>query len=728
MPRRLILVASLVLALSACKRDAETAPSATTATPSAPAATEVELIPRDALFGNPERANVQISPDGKYLSWIAPVDGVLNVWIAPASDVAKAKAVTDDKARGIRQYFWSHRPDTLLYLRDSGGDEDFHLYSVDLASGAKRDLTPYPKTRALVTGVSHLHPESVLVGMNDRDAKWHDLYRVALASGERTLVEKNDDDIAGYVADPDFKVRYAQRSRDDGGTDFLQPDGKGGWTLVEEVPFEDFLSTGLGNITTDGKTLYLYESRGRDTTALYAIDTASRKKTLVFEDPRSDVSNGLADPETGAIQAVASNYLREEWKPLDKRIAGDLDKLKGIGPGVASVSARTQDDKTWIVTYSAAEKPAEYYRYDRADGGKLTRLFSSRPALEGKPLVPQWPQEIKSRDGKTLVSYLTLPGNGDANNDGKADKPLPMVLLVHGGPWARDSCGYSGWHQWLANRGYAVLAGELSAARPASARSSSTPANGEWAGKMHDDLIDAVDWAVKQGVDHQGQGRDHGRQLRRLRHAGRPDLHAGRVHVRRRHRRPIEPGDAAQHHSPRTGRASWSSGTDRVGDPRTEDGKQLLLDRSPLTHVDQIKKPLLIGQGANDPRVKQAESDQIVEAMKAKNIPVTYVLFPDEGHGFARPENSKAFNAVAEGFLGTCLGGRVQADRRRLQGFEHHRAGGRGGRRRPGGSAEIASSRIQELTADFEHASGGVGLRQAKTSDLGRHATTPSHQ
>jgi dipeptidyl aminopeptidase/acylaminoacyl peptidase len=658
MPRRLIMVASLVLALSACKRDVDTAPAATTAASPAPAASEVELISRDALFGNPERANVQISPDGKYLSWVAPVDGVLNVWIAPAGDVAKAKAVTDDKARGIRQYFWSHRPDTLLYLRDSGGDEDFHLYSVDLTSGTKLDLTPYPKTRANVVGVSHLHPDTVLVGMNDRDTKWHDLYRVDLASGKRTLVEKNDADIAGYVADPNFTVRYAQRSRDDGGTDFLQPDGKGSWTQVEEVPFEDFLSTELGHITTDGKILYLYESRGRDTTALYAIDTASRKKTLVFEDPRSDVSNSLADPQTGAIQAVATNYLREEWKPLDKRIAGDLDKLKGIGPGVASVSGRTQDDRTWIVTYSAAEKPAEFYRYDRADGGKLTRLFSSRPALEGKPLVPQWPHEIRSRDGKTLVSYLTLPKSGDANNDGKADKPLPMVLLVHGGPWGRDNYGYSGWNQWLANRGYAVLQVNYRGST-GFGKQFVNASDGEWAGKMHDDLIDAVDWAVTQGVTTKDNiaimGGSYGGYATLVGMTFTPDAFKCGVDI-------VGPSNLVTLFN--TFPAYWASFMEqwyrRVGDPRTEAGKQLLLDRSPITHVDKIKKPLLIAQGANDPRVIKAESDQIVEAMKAKDIPVTYVLFPDEGHGFARPENSKAFNAVAEGFLGTCLGGRVQ--------------------------------------------------------------------
>lgn len=658
--RRLVLVSAVALALTACGggESTSTTPAGSDATGSAPAQPP-ELIPRDTLFGNPERANVQVSPDGQHLSWIAPVDGVLNVWVAPIGELDKARAVTADKARGIRQYFWSYKPGTLLFMRDTGGDEDFHLYSVDVAGGEPRDLTPFPKTRALVYGVSHKHPDAVLVGMNDRNTSWHDLYRVDLASGQRTLVERNDDDIAGYVVDADYGVRYAQRSRADGGTDLLEPDGKGGWQVIEEVPFEDYLSTGFAGMTTDGSTLYLNESRGRDTTALVAIDTASKKKTVVFEDPRADIQETLTHPQTGVVQAAASEYLREEWKAIDSSIAADLQKLDGIGPGTASVASRSFDDRTWIVAYSAAETPVEYYRYDRGDGeGTLTRLFSARPALEGKPLVPQWPQEIPSRDGKTLVSYLTLPKEADANNDGKADQPVPMVLLVHGGPWARDGYGYSGWNQWLANRGYAVLQVNYRGST-GFGKSFVNASEGQWSKAMHDDLIDGVEWAVSNGVTTRENvaimGGSYGGYATLVGMTFTPDVFKCGVDI-------VGPSNLVTLFE--TFPAYWASFMEqwyrRVGDPRTEAGMQALVQASPITHVDNIKKPLLIGQGANDPRVVQAESDQIVEAMKAKNIPVTYVLFPDEGHGFARPENSKAFNAVTEGFLGTCLGGRVQ--------------------------------------------------------------------
>lgn len=638
----------------------------------------IELITREALFGNPERGNVRISPDGKHLSWVAPVDGVLNVWVAPANEPGRAHAVTRDKGRGIRRYFWSHKADTLLYLRDSGGDEDFHLFSLDLVSEKAIDLTPFPKTTAKVISVSHVHPDSILVGMNDRDARWHDLYRVDLASGRRTLLQKNEQQIADYLADDEFNLRYATRSRSDGGQVILQSDGKNKWKPYDEIPFEDFLSTQPLGLNGGGNILYMVDSRGRDTAALYAIDTRSGRKKPLLEDPRADLGgaspsgthfrvaddpsdrsiDALVHPKTGVVQAVAVNYLRREWSPLDPAVAADLEKLESLGSGEFDVTARTYDDRVWIVAYSAAEAPVIYYRYDRSGGGRITKLFSARPALEGKPLVPQWPQEIRSRDGLTLISYLTLPKNADADGDGKADIAVPMVLLVHGGPTARDNYGYQDTVQWLANRGYAVLQVNYRGST-GFGKGFTNAGDGEWAGKMHDDLLDAMQWAVQEGVTTPEQvaimGRSYGGYATLVGLSFTPDTFKCGVDI-------VGPSNLNTLLS--TVPPYWASFYEqiirRMGDPRTEEGRRWLLERSPLTHADKISKPLLIGQGANDPRVKQAEADQIVGAMKARNIPVTYVLFPDEGHGFARPQNSKAFNAVAEGFLGQCLGGRVE--------------------------------------------------------------------
>lgn len=544
-------------------------------------------------------------------------------------------------------------------MRDSGGDEDFHLYAVDLTSGQARDLTPFPKTTAQVFGLSHQHPGTILVGMNDRDPKWHDVYRVDLASGERTLVERNTHEIGGYWADADYTLHYAQRGHADGGNEMLRRVGNG-WEKAEDIPFEDVLSTHYSDLTTDGKTLYVVDSRDRDTSGLYAVDVASGRRTLLHEDPRADVGSPLTDPRTGQAQAVSVNYLRRDWTALDDSIAPNLKRLRDIGPGQASVVSRTLDDRTWIVAYGAAEQPAVYYRYlcDGQGGGQLERMFSARPALDGQPLVPMWPQEIRSRDGKTLVSYLTLPKASDPDGDAKANVTAPLVLFVHGGPWARDSYGYDSYAQWLANRGYAVLKVNFRGST-GFGKAFTNAGDGEWAAKMHDDLLDGVQWAVDNGITTPDKvaimGGSYGGYATLTGLTFTPDTFACGVDI-------VGPSNLKTLLD--TVPPYWASFFNqlarRMGDPRTEAGRAWLAERSPLTRADRITKPLLIGQGANDPRVKQAESDQIVGAMQANGIPVTYVLFPDEGHGFARPENSKAFNAVTEGFLQQCLGGRAE--------------------------------------------------------------------
>ncbi len=620
---------------------------------------DTALIPRDALFGNPERALVQLSPDGRYLSWVAPLDGVLNVWVAPADDLSAARAVTADTARGVRMYFWTYRPGVLLYLQDTGGDEDFHLYLVQVEGAPEqaRDLTAYEHTTAQVVGVSHRRPDEVLVGMNDRDAQWHDLYRVDLASGGRTLVEENAGQIAGYLADADYQPRMALRARPDGGMDVLSRAG-GEWETTDLIPFEDVMSTAPLSLTEDGSTLYLLDSRGRNTTGLYAVSTADGERTLVHEDDSADVADLLTHPRTGRVEAVAVTYLRREWEVVDEAVRDDLARLADLGPGEAEVTSRTLDDRHWLVSYSAAEEPLAYYRYDR-DAAELTLLFHGRPALDGAPLVPMTPVEIPSRDGRTLVSYLSVPAHAATGAaDGLPAEPVPMVLLVHGGPWARDSYGYDGWAQWLTNRGYAVLQVNFRGST-GFGKDFTGAGDGQWGLSMHDDLVDAVEWAVARGVTLPGavgiMGGSYGGYATLAGLTFTPETFACGVDI-------VGPSNLETLLAtvPPYWAAMFEQLARRVGDPRTEEGRAQLVQASPLTHADKIVRPLLIAQGANDPRVKQAESDQIVGAMTDKGIPVTYVLFPDEGHGFARPENNKAFTAVAEGFLAEHLGGRAE--------------------------------------------------------------------
>lgn len=620
---------------------------------------DTALIPRDALFGNPERALVQLSPDGQFLSWVAPLDGVLNVWVAPADDLSAARAVTRDTTRGVRAYTWTYRPGILLYQQDTGGDENFHVYLVDVEGDPEqaRDLTPYQDTLAQIVEVSHRHPESVLVGLNDRDAQWHDLYRLDLATGERTLVEENTDQVAGYLTDADYQLRMALRSRLDGGMDVLSRVGDG-WEVTDLIPFEDAMTSTPLALTEDGATLYLLDSRGRNTTGLYAVSTADGERTLVHEDERADVADLLAHPRTGRVEAVGVTYLRREWAVVDEAVRTDLERLAALGPDEAEVTSRTWEDRQWVVAYAAAEAPLVYYRYDR-DSGELTELFRGRPALEGAPLVPMTPVEIPARDGRTLVSYLSVPGHvATGAADGLPSEPVPMVLLVHGGPWARDNYGYDGWAQWLTNRGYAVLQVNFRGST-GFGKEFTAAGDGQWGAAMHEDLVDAVEWAVSHGVtlpEAVGiMGGSYGGYATLAGLTFTPETFVCGVDI-------VGPSNLETLLAtvPPYWAAMFEQLTRRVGDPRTEEGRAALVQASPLTHADKIVRPLLIGQGANDPRVKQAESDQIVTAMTDKGIPVTYVLFPDEGHGFARPENNKAFTAVAEGFLAEHLGGRAE--------------------------------------------------------------------
>ncbi|WP_066682803.1 S9 family peptidase [Caulobacter sp. CCH9-E1] len=613
------------------------------------------LIERAKLFGNPSRGRGLISPDGKWLAWGAPRDGVMNIWVAPRSDPSQAKPLTSEKTRPIRSFFWSPDSSSILFINDKGGDENFLLYGVDVATGVQRALTPFEKTRAQILGISREVKDRILVGLNNRDPRWHDVHSLDLKTGELKMVFKNEG-YAGFVADETLTLRLAQKARPDGGAEYYRMAGdKVEATPVVSYGLDDSLTTAALGFTTDGKTLYWLDSRGRNTAALVAQEGDQTK--IVAQDAKADIGQILADPKTGAVQAYAVNYLRNTWTAVDPAVKADLDFLQRELKGEIGVTSRTDADDLWTVAVDPVSAPSATYLYDRK-AKALTKLFVSRPELEGLPLQPMHPVEIKARDGLTLVSYLTLPPGADANGDGKADKPAPMVLFVHGGPWARDAYGYHSYHQWLANRGYAVLSVNYRAST-GFGKDFINAGNLQWAGKMHDDLIDAVKWAETNGVAAPRQtaimGGSYGGYATLVGLTFTPETFACGVDI-------VGPSNLET--LLKTIPPYWEAGKQqfykRMGDPTTPAGVALLKDRSPVYRAGAITKPLLIGQGANDPRVNQAESDQIVAAMQAKNIPVTYVLFPDEGHGFARPENNIAFNAVTEQFLKGCLGGRSE--------------------------------------------------------------------
>ncbi len=623
----------------------------------APPAAEVPLIERAKLFGNPTRTGARISPDGQWLSWIAPRDGVLNVWVAPLGDPSKARPLTAETQRPIRLSFWAPDSKTVLFINDKGGDENYLLYGVDVASGAQKSYTPFEKTRARVLAISPLVKDRILVGVNNRDPRFHDVHSLNLASGQLTLVLKNEG-YGGFIADAQLKLRLAQKSRPGGGTDYFRVvDGKVESAAFAQVGLEDGLTTQPLGFTHDGATLYWADSRGRNTAALVAQDVASGKATVVAQDPRADIDDAVFDSDTGRAIAFSTNYLKAEYRALEPALETDLALLGRQIQGSFTIVSRNDANDKWLLNVDPVSAPVSTWLFDRK-AKTLSQLFVTRPELEGAPLVPMQALELKTRDGLTMVSYLTLPKAVDPSGSGKATKPVPMVLLVHGGPWARDTYGFDRIHQWLANRGYAVLSPNFRGST-GFGKGYISAADQQWGRKMHDDLLDAVAWAVKEGITTKDKvaimGGSYGGYATLAGLAFTPKEFACGVDI-------VGPSNLFT--LLKTVPPYWEDFKQqfyrRIGNPETEDGRALLKERSPLNFAHQIERPLLIGQGANDPRVNVAESDQIVDAMKARNIPVSYVVFPDEGHGFARPVNNIAFFAVTENFLGRCLGGRSE--------------------------------------------------------------------
>lgn len=613
------------------------------------------LIPRRVFFGNPDRTQVTISPDGAHLAWLAPRDGVLNVWVAPRERPADARPVTADAGRGIRFYAWAYTGRDILYIQDKGGDENWRVYSADVNTGEVGDLTPFDGVAAQIVGLSHRRPDELLVALNNRDPQWHDIYRVNLTTGERTLLLQHDRFI-GVEVDDDLTIRAAIQMTPSGGLDIFRADGDD-WTLWQAFPAEDMLTASTVGFDKTGHVLYLRDSRDRDTAALVAIDITTGERSLLAADERADADLVLRHPTERHVQAVAFDYERKEWQVLDPAIAADMAFLRGVTDGDAEITSRSLDDRFWLVAYVVDDGPVRYYLYDRQRQA-ADFLFTNRAELEGLPLANMRPAVVPARDGLNLVVYYTLPPGSDSDGDGIPDAPLPLVFIPHGGPWGRDTWGFNGWHQWLANRGYAVLSVNFRSST-GFGKSFTNAGDFEWGGKILADQQDGVQWAIAQGIADPARvavmGGSFGGYSTLAGLTFYPEVFACGVDI-------VGPSNLITllETIPPYWKPMIELFTMRVGDHRTEEGRALLKAHSPLTYVDRIVRPLLIAQGANDPRVKQAESDQIVTAMQAKGIPVAYALYPDEGHGFARPQNNLSFAALAEAFLARCLGGRVQ--------------------------------------------------------------------
>lgn len=613
------------------------------------------LIPRKVLFENPDRSSVRLSRDGAYISWVAPREGVLNVWVAPRADKSNGVCLTQDTHRGIRQYFWAHDNKTILYIQDKDGDENWHVYALDIQTKTVRDLTPLTHVHAQVVQTSGHHPDHIVVGLNDRRPEFHDLYKVNIHTGERTILWSNDA-YASFSVDHDLRPRFATQLTSTGGNEVYDIT-TGTPVLMTTIEMQDLITTGILGFNEDNTIAYMKDSRDRNTAALTQIDLKTGQRTVLAVDPQADMSDLLMHPMTHKVQAFASEYNRERWQILDPQLQPHLDYLWAFEEGDVAITSRTLDDRWWSVAYQKDDGPLRYHLYD-THTHKSEFLFTSQQALEGQPLVPMHCVTIPTRDGWDMVGYLSLPRDSDPGT-GRPVKPLPMVLLVHGGPTARDNWGYNSQHQWLANRGYAVLSVNYRGST-GFGKDFIVAGYGQWAGQAHDDLIDAVHWAVDADIAIEDKvaimGGSYGGYAALVGLAMTPKVFACGIDL-------VGPSNLVTLLS--SVPPYWKPMLDMLkvrmgGDHETPQGRAFLESQSPLTFAHEICRPLLIAQGANDPRVKRAESDQIVQAMRAHAIPVTYLLYPDEGHGLQRPENRLSFYAVAERFLGNLLGGAVE--------------------------------------------------------------------
>lgn len=615
-------------------------------TPSAPT-TLPPLVPRKLFFSHPQRSGPQLSPDGQYLTYLAPDErGVQQVWLQGDSGVAD-RVLTRDPRRGIFSHTWTCLPGCFLYPQDTAGDENVHLHLTDLATGLVRDLTPFQGVRAELIGLHHSRPTEALIALNLADRRFMDVYRVNLTTGAVELDTKNPGNALAYTAH-NLEIRAALVASKDGGRDLLLRDSRSSpWrTLRHWGPLDDARLSGFSD---DGRTLYLLANHDCDTLRVLALDLATSRETLIAQDPHYDADCLVLHPRTHAPQAVIFVRDKAEWHPLDPAFAADIAELRRHWDGEIHIQSRNLDDTRWIVSFGSSQRMPHYYLYDRAPR-KLSFLFAANPPLDAIQLPPKQPIQLTSRDGLTLHGFLTQPLGK------RPPAGWPTILCVHGGPWMRDGWGFWSTYQWLANRGYAVLQVNFRGST-GYGKAFLNAGNRQWAANMHNDLIDTVNWAIAQGIADQKRvaifGASYGGYSVLVGLTFTPDVFACGVDL-------VGPANLVTLLN--TTPPWWESMRAildlRVGNPQKD--VEYLKSRSPVFFAHRIQRPLLIGQGANDVRVKQDESDQIVAAMRQANLPVEYVIYTDEGHTLARPENRMHFHALAENFLAKHLGGRAE--------------------------------------------------------------------
>jgi len=614
------------------------------------------LLDREIFFGNPEISGSQLSPDGKFVSFMKPLDGVRNVFVKGIDEqFSAARPVTFETKRPIPGYFWSQDGKYILFVKDNDGDENFNVYAVNPAENkpAARNITAGKNVRAFIQGTPRSEPDAIYVGLNDRDPAWHDLYKISISTGEKTLVRKNTDRLQGFILDNADKIRLAVRSAENGDTEILRLDPDGTSKMIYSCDWSESCSP--VRFAKDNKRFYLQTNKGtRDLTELVLFDPETMKEELVEKDPLGRVDFGGAAFSELSDEIVFTSYEDDKTRIYfkDKKFEKDYQKvLKNLGPNrELNFQSSTKDEQKWIVVSYSDIDPGTVWLFDRKTGG-LSTLYQVRDKIPRDAMSEMKPIRYKSSDGLEIPAYLTLPKGLEAKN-------LPLIVFPHGGPWARDSWGFNGYAQFLANRGYAVLQPNFRAST-GFGKKFLNAGNQQWGDLMQDDITWGVKHLVSQGIADPKRvgimGGSYGGYATLAGVTFTPDVYAAAVAI-------VAPSNL------NTLLASippyWEAGRklfhQRMGDPTTTEGKAKLERQSPLNSVDKIKTPLMVVQGANDPRVKKTEADQIVIALRERKYPVEYLLAPDEGHGFQRPVNNMAMFMSVEKFLAKHLGGRFQ--------------------------------------------------------------------
>jgi dipeptidyl aminopeptidase/acylaminoacyl peptidase len=619
----------------------------------APVRDETPLVARAELFGAPLRHGGRLSPRGDQVAFLAQRDGVTNLWVLSVDAMEEARPLTDNREGGVAEFAWAHDNASVLYLqREQDGLR--RLYAVSAAGGAPTALSP-AGVDAEILGLSARDPAAVVVTLA-RGGVVSGVFRVEIATGAQTALTRNSSPrpYKQFFVDRDNRVRLGLRLLERGAGELVLLQPEGGAEIA--VPLEDVLTTTFIGVSADGQSFLMLDGSGKDHVALVRVDLTTGAKSVLGENSRADVVDVWLDPATNTPEAFATEYLRREWRSLDAETQADIEFLQGQLTGDFSVVSRSADDNRWIVEEEGPTRPARSYLYDRGDRGarRLTLLFRHRPALEQAPLQPMIPVEIAARDGLTLVSYLTLPPGSDANGDGRPEEAAPLVLSIHGGPWARDSFGFSAMHQWLANRGYAVLSVNFRGST-GFGKAFLDAGNGEWGGRMQDDLLDATQWATESRIAQADRiavvGAGFGGYAALSALATAPD----RFRCGASYGAPMNLV-ALIERAPAIQRDTFSL---RLGDPRSGEGRQRLRDRSLLALAGRVRDPVLLGYGERDPATTRAEVDQFASVLRQRGG-LTYMTFPQEGGELARPQNRLSYLTVLEHFLGDCLGGRVE--------------------------------------------------------------------